>query len=825
MRHIIFIVFLFASLLTGAQSLSPRRLAHIGDSLRGVYEYSKAIEYYERICDETRVASAYLDKKFGLAECYKELGDFEKAAGIYQNLIDSDRRVGNHINAAKINLANIYNLTGRYEKSLQVLETIDLIYNDEKRILTQGNAYLNLGNIGRAMQFYDYIISQKNIDQTLYSVAFNGKGRIYFHEGKYDEAVELFQKAIALYDISNPRRYQVLGNMALAKGLCGNPGNALQLIDEALNWQAAHLGKQHFDYIKCLNKKAQILLAVGSVKVAAVTFKEYFQRERDNILRYFSTMTEKERLAYWKSKRKDIALCYCLEAEAPELLYEVALFSKTIMILSNCNFRQLASKNAKTAAMYIKLEELRRIQEATKDKTSFEKLEKEAESLEKFLLENCDMYSAFKKDIQISVSDIKKSLPATNDVAIEFINYEKEGRGKNAALVLKKNGKVTFCPLFTDEFITRRIIGTSIVNAIDGDSYSTKDKLYRSKAIADTIWGPITKILPKTGKIYFAPDGILHKFAIEYICAFVKNGRNAKDIFRLSSTRTLLNNRTQTRGKMLVVGGVDFNDMSNIKIHQEANRNTSELLRQENVISENGGNFQQLDISQGEADSIRSRMKSCKIDIIKSSHATEDLIKQILGNYDMAHFSTHGYTYQKKNSNFEEGEASADLSVYRSGIILAGANHASASNVIDKEDGIMSASEISELHLDHLKLIVLSACQTALGKESDEGAGPVGLVRGLKKAGVMQIVASLWEVSDEATLYLMTSLYDGISKGDSPHTALINAQEKIKNIKKVEEEKTFDNRQKRYVSKGTRIWNPFNRPCYWAPFIIIDSLN
>jgi CHAT domain-containing protein len=55
-------------------------------------------------------------------------------------------------------------------------------------------------------------------------------------------------------------------------------------------------------------------------------------------------------------------------------------------------------------------------------------------------------------------------------------------------------------------------------------------------------------------------------------------------------------------------------------------------------------------------------------------------------------------------------------------------------------------------------LVVLSACQTALGKEV-RGEGLVGLTRGFMYAGAARVLASLWSVEDRATARLMKSFY------------------------------------------------------------------
>ena len=73
-------------------------------------------------------------------------------------------------------------------------------------------------------------------------------------------------------------------------------------------------------------------------------------------------------------------------------------------------------------------------------------------------------------------------------------------------------------------------------------------------------------------------------------------------------------------------------------------------------------------------------------------------------------------------------------------------------------------------------LVVLSACQTGLGKKLD-GEGLLGLTRGFMYAGAARVVASLWEVNDVATAELMKRFYRlMLQDGMRPAAALRAAQ-------------------------------------------------
>ena len=91
------------------------------------------------------------------------------------------------------------------------------------------------------------------------------------------------------------------------------------------------------------------------------------------------------------------------------------------------------------------------------------------------------------------------------------------------------------------------------------------------------------------------------------------------------------------------------------------------------------------------------------------------------------------------------------------------------------QDGFLRLHEIYSLKLP-AELVVLSACQTALGKEI-KGEGLVGLTRGFMYAGAARVLASLWKVDDRATAELMKQFYQGMIKdGLRPAAALRAAQ-------------------------------------------------
>lgn len=133
--------------------------------------------------------------------------------------------------------------------------------------------------------------------------------------------------------------------------------------------------------------------------------------------------------------------------------------------------------------------------------------------------------------------------------------------------------------------------------------------------------------------------------------------------------------------------------------------------------------------------------------------AKESLLYHLNGRVDIVHIAAHGFY-------------DADAPLF-SGIALAGG---------DGNDGNLEVHEIlSDLDLRGVNLVVLSACETALGKSS-AGDEVVGLTRALLYAGTPGVISTLWDVDDHAALALMRDFYRRFTSGDSAADALRHAQ-------------------------------------------------
>jgi CHAT domain-containing protein len=125
-------------------------------------------------------------------------------------------------------------------------------------------------------------------------------------------------------------------------------------------------------------------------------------------------------------------------------------------------------------------------------------------------------------------------------------------------------------------------------------------------------------------------------------------------------------------------------------------------------------------------------------------------------DYRIIHFATHALL----NNSYPE----------LSGIVLSLVDPAGR-----YQNGFLRLNEIYNLNLA-AELVVLSACQTALGKET-RGEGLIGLTRGFMYAGVPRVVATLWRINDRAAAEFMSYFYEAMLKqNESPSKALRTAQ-------------------------------------------------
>jgi CHAT domain-containing protein len=175
--------------------------------------------------------------------------------------------------------------------------------------------------------------------------------------------------------------------------------------------------------------------------------------------------------------------------------------------------------------------------------------------------------------------------------------------------------------------------------------------------------------------------------------------------------------------------------------------------------------------SADEGRRVASRLERFTPTLIEGARASEQFAKNKLAGAAFVHFATHGLVSEIRPSD--------------SSIVLAAG---------EGEDGYLRAAEIYGLELS-ADLVVLSGCSTARGRLT--GDGVFGLPRAFMYAGAPSVMASLWDISDRATVFLMDRFYAELLRSGNKAGALRAAQ--------------LETRRR------------YPHPALWAPFVMIGE--
>ncbi|MDZ8263959.1 CHAT domain-containing tetratricopeptide repeat protein [Nostoc sp. ChiQUE01b] len=168
---------------------------------------------------------------------------------------------------------------------------------------------------------------------------------------------------------------------------------------------------------------------------------------------------------------------------------------------------------------------------------------------------------------------------------------------------------------------------------------------------------------------------------------------------------------------------------------------------------------------------------------------TETAVRKKMLQARMIHLATHGLLDNCKEDAEVPGAIALDAS--------------------ENDDGWLTASEISQMELQ-AELIVLSACDTALGKLT--GDGVIGLSRSALAAGSSSAIVSLWKVEDYSTAFLMKEFY----------TQLKEQQSKLGKLDKAEALRQAMLKTKNYVDKNTKK-KIYSEPYQWSAFTLVGE--
>ena len=494
--------------------------------------------------------------------------------------------------------------------------------------------------------------------------------------------------------------------------------------------------------------------------------------------------------------------------ESNQLLYNNLLFTKGLLLTADLNTRKrvLSSRNDSLISLF---REYNDISTSINFQYSLSP-ERRIYNVDSLLLLKENIGWSLSRQLarygnkqfhKVTWEDVRNHLNE-KDVAIEFGRYVDLGN--------KPYKKYYYALVINKESSYPKLIKLFENSELDS---LVKAERVDSLKLSNLIWKPIFDEITDARNIYFSPYGLLNLWGIEYLPI---NDDNTYTFYRLSSTKELCYNTAKKDVTNAVLyGGIDYNSKEKNKTNDYGFSTFDEKLTRS--ISSRGS-FDPLTNSEEEIKQISSILlsKGVNCSLYEADRGTEESLRLLSGKYnDVLHLATHGMFVSsqdaeeikvKHNLRFvitDDDAEIEDKSLSRSFIVMSGGNmlmHRDSISYVD-DDGILTANEISQIDLHNVDLVVLSACESALGDMSSDGV--YGLQRGFKKAGANTILMSLDKVDDEATKMLMVEFYKNLMSGKNKHQSLIDAQKHL-----------------RQVDNGK-----YDKPEYWASFIMLDGIN
>ena len=429
-----------------------------------------------------------------------------------------------------------------------------------------------------------------------------------------------------------------------------------------------------------------------------------------------------------------------------------------------------------------------------------------ANVLEQQIIEASEPYRK-RYALHVSWDEIRQKL-APDEAAIEFVYA-----GKYVMALVVRPDSPSPRPVRlveSDTLVTR-------LKALDANtSARLAVKLYNEQAVDlyDMLWAPLEPCLQGVRTVYFTTPGILNN--LSFAAFATPDGSYLTDKYRLrqlTTTAALLKPREagQTPRSALLMGDIYYSPRQQLLADSgraDEARGADDDLALDDF--DNRGvsreHFKYLPFTGDELANIERkltehRLSSADLTVRKGASATEAAFKELAARKpEVIHLATHGFFVADDRDAsripyYRQRMQNMTNSMRRAGIALAGAEAAwCGAEGHDENDGILTADEVARFDLHGTRLVVLSACETALGNYSFEGV--YGLPRGFKQAGVESLLVSLWSVNDRSTSLLMSEFYRYWLEGKPVREALEQA---VREVRK-----------------------QYPQPYYWAPFVLLD---
>jgi len=700
---------------------------------------------------------------------------------------------------------------------------VDIYYIQNKAFLAK--LYLDMGRTPQYRLLADTIYRLcKRFDQSTNPIVLDYLAQTYLRLAKYPDAETAYRKIVAARSTNTAElnlfsRNYLTSLQALSKiyETEGKNDAAASALKQALAYDKAAGRETYPDHMGLVIDLAQLYEDAGRCNLAEQYCSQDMGPILNNVKNNFSFLSEQEKILWLGNQISAFDFAASLLLTDPHPLND--------FLVSTCD-EQLQLKGIVLNDEQKVLETLRnsgnpQLNQLIKDwennrsaiarqysqppnrytKRLTDSLSSVANTQEKKINERSSSFQDHRRNQDIDFRQIQGRL-SKNEAAIEFVRfnyYHKKWTDTikyGAFVILPNDGKPHFVSLCNESQLADLLDPKKGSSPLDfyGDSTVNARRDKRSDVLYDRVWSPIEPLLKGIDKIAISPAGLLNRVAfsaLPYGAGFLVD---RYELRQYNSIREVAENKTvrshNFTANAVLYGGIDFDATGSAATFDNSAADGKALpifLKR----SLTGGSWGYLSGTLDEVSGIRRLFSTNHINtqVFTGSKATEESLKQLSGHSPaILHLATHGFSLpdvERKSSiisNQQENPFTmADNPMFRSGIIMAGANRVWGGEkpIPGKEDGIVTAYEISTLDFSGTELVTLSACETALG-DIRGTEGVFGLQRAFKLAGVKNMLLSLWKVPDAQTSELMEHFYTNKVGGMDNYQALHAAQKQMR---------------------------------------------
>ncbi|MDR1679352.1 MAG: CHAT domain-containing protein [Prevotellaceae bacterium] len=524
----------------------------------------------------------------------------------------------------------------------------------------------------------------------------------------------------------------------------------------------------------------------SKARTLALLLNDYYkpQMEKNALL-----LSEASRESFWISIEPVFSIIFSIARNCPtdsvlaDICYNNQLVNKANLLYSVLKMKDIVQKsgNIELKNLYQTIRQTEQEFVQLSDSIALqETYQKFVESYSDFNQKLQPYLSSQKEDI-VSWQDIQKQLKP-DEAAIEFVCFnELDANGKNnfvyMALLIQKDWNCPkIVPLCEENELLRTMSKYSFKNL------KSVGALYNSNELYNLLWEPVKKHLSDNVKnVYYSTSSFLDILSFQNISKAGKNRlyESYTNMYRLSSTRELVQgslNNVLDAQQAVIFGQINYDSDKNYTNSQSKStvcREPFDTIEDKNEINAI------VNICNNTGLSYATYL---------GNEATEEVLKSLNGRtVSLLHISAHGAyihldDFEKCPWLNQNKEIQEDYPMQRSLLAFAGANKYwltgdKPANTMN--DGILSAQEISKLDFSGLDLVVLSACQSALG-DINSNEGILGLARAFKLAGAKTLILSLWDVPQQATGIFMSHFYKALlTDKKGKHDAFKYAQKQM----------------------------------------------